>query len=110
MHSATQIRYEKIVTEKKYSAKKNRYEKVVTGQMHGATQRYEKIVTRKIHKQVDEGGFAKLFVGSVPRTATEEDIRPLFEEEGRVLEVAFIKDKRTGQQQALEMPDILIIA
>ncbi|XP_047259603.1 flowering time control protein FCA isoform X4 [Capsicum annuum] len=50
-------------------------------------------------EQVDEGGFAKLFVGSVPRTATEEDIRPLFEEEGRVLEVAFIKDKRTGQQQ-----------
>ncbi|XP_055818447.1 flowering time control protein FCA isoform X2 [Solanum dulcamara] len=50
-------------------------------------------------EQVDEGGFAKLFVGSVPRTATEEDIRPLFEEQGRVLEVAFIKDKRTGQQQ-----------
>ncbi|XP_009626380.2 flowering time control protein FCA isoform X2 [Nicotiana tomentosiformis] len=48
---------------------------------------------------VDEGGFAKLFVGSVPRTATEEDIRPLFEEQGRVLEVAFIRDKRTGQQQ-----------
>ncbi|KAF3649172.1 putative threonylcarbamoyladenosine tRNA methylthiotransferase-like [Capsicum annuum] len=43
------ILYEKIVTEKKYGAKKNRYEKVVTGQMHGATQRYEKIVTRKIH-------------------------------------------------------------
>ncbi|XP_060197694.1 flowering time control protein FCA isoform X1 [Lycium barbarum] len=50
-------------------------------------------------EQVDGGGFAKLFVGSVPRTATEEDIRPLFEEQGRVLEVAFIKDKRTGQQQ-----------
>ncbi|MCD7457802.1 hypothetical protein HAX54_036197, partial [Datura stramonium] len=49
--------------------------------------------------QVDEGGFAKLFVGSVPRTSTEKDIRPLFEEQGRVLEVAFIKDKRTGQQQ-----------
>ncbi|XP_019075531.1 flowering time control protein FCA isoform X2 [Vitis vinifera] len=47
----------------------------------------------------DGGGFAKLFVGSVPRTATEEDIRPLFEEHGNVLEVALIKDKRTGQQQ-----------
>ncbi|XP_011100739.1 flowering time control protein FCA isoform X1 [Sesamum indicum] len=43
--------------------------------------------------------FAKLFVGSVPRTATEEDIRPLFDKHGRVLEVALIKDKRTGQQQ-----------
>ncbi|KAJ0984334.1 hypothetical protein J5N97_002690 [Dioscorea zingiberensis] len=45
------------------------------------------------------GNFAKLFIGSVPRTATEEEIRPLFEEHGEVIEVALIKDKRTGQQQ-----------
>ncbi|KAJ6312312.1 hypothetical protein OIU77_013947 [Salix suchowensis] len=45
--------------------------------------------------------FAKLFVGSVPRTATEMDIRPLFEEHGNVIEVALIKDKRTGQQQGM---------
>ncbi|XP_057809768.1 flowering time control protein FCA-like [Salvia miltiorrhiza] len=43
--------------------------------------------------------FAKLFVGSVPRTTTEDDIRPLFEKHGRVMEVALIKDKRTGQPQ-----------
>ncbi|KAF1887656.1 hypothetical protein Lal_00040710 [Lupinus albus] len=47
----------------------------------------------------DRGSFAKLFVGSVPRTATEEDIRPLFEEHGNVIEVALIKDKKTGQHQ-----------
>ncbi|KAG6726266.1 hypothetical protein I3842_02G072200 [Carya illinoinensis] len=47
----------------------------------------------------DGGSFAKLFVGSVPRTATEEDIRPLFEVHGNVVEVALIKDKRTGLQQ-----------
>lgn len=28
-------------------------------------------------------------------------IRPLFEEQGKVLEVALIKDKRTGQQQGI---------
>jgi len=49
----------------------------------------------------DGGSFAKLFVGSVPRTATEEDIRPLFEDHGHVVEVALIKDKRTGQQQGM---------
>ncbi|WOL13536.1 flowering time control protein FCA isoform X1 [Canna indica] len=43
--------------------------------------------------------FAKLFIGAVPRTATEEDIRPLFEEHGDVIEVAFIKDRKTGEQQ-----------
>ncbi|GMH29723.1 hypothetical protein Nepgr_031566 [Nepenthes gracilis] len=47
----------------------------------------------------DGSNFAKLFVGSVPRTATEEEIRPLFEQHGNVIEVALIKDKRTGQQQ-----------
>ncbi|KAE9609999.1 putative flowering time control protein FCA [Lupinus albus] len=47
----------------------------------------------------DGGSFAKLFVGSVPRTATEENIRPLFEEHGNVIEVALIKDKKTGQHQ-----------
>ncbi|CAK9145681.1 unnamed protein product [Ilex paraguariensis] len=51
--------------------------------------------------RLEGGSFAKLFVGSVPRTATEEDIRPLFEEQGHVLEVALIKDKRTGQQQGV---------
>ncbi|KAL5987634.1 hypothetical protein ACLOJK_035384 [Asimina triloba] len=49
----------------------------------------------------DTGKFAKLFIGSVPRTAKEEDIRPLFEEHGKVVEVALIKDKRTGQQQGV---------
>ncbi|KAJ4846733.1 hypothetical protein Tsubulata_041560, partial [Turnera subulata] len=43
--------------------------------------------------------FAKLFVGSVPRTITEQEIRPLFEEHGDVVEVALIRDKRTGQPQ-----------
>ncbi|XP_021730371.1 flowering time control protein FCA-like [Chenopodium quinoa] len=47
----------------------------------------------------DGKNFVKLFVGSVPRTVIEEEIRPLFEEQGKVLEVALIKDKRTGQQQ-----------
>ncbi|CAN0855318.1 Flowering time control protein FCA [Linum grandiflorum] len=46
------------------------------------------------------GNFAKLFVGSVPKTATEEDIRPLFEKEGNVIEVALVKDKTTGQPQS----------
>ncbi|XP_024985195.1 flowering time control protein FCA isoform X2 [Cynara cardunculus var. scolymus] len=50
-------------------------------------------------KHSEGGSFAKLFVGSVPKTATEEDIRPAFEEHGNVVEVALIKDKRTGQQQ-----------
>ncbi|CAM6032573.1 unnamed protein product [Sphagnum compactum] len=43
--------------------------------------------------------FVKLFVGSVPRTISEEEVWPMFAEHGNVLEVAIIKDKRTGTQQ-----------
>ncbi|MBA0570982.1 hypothetical protein Golob_004580, partial [Gossypium lobatum] len=49
------------------------------------------------------GNFAKLFVGSVPRTAREEDIRHLFEEHGDVIEVALIKDKKTGLPQGANL-------
>ncbi|XP_039067174.1 flowering time control protein FCA-like isoform X2 [Hibiscus syriacus] len=45
------------------------------------------------------GNFAKLFVGSVPKTAREEDIRHVFQQHGDVTEVALIKDKKTGQPQ-----------
>ncbi|KFK36122.1 rna binding abscisic acid binding protein [Arabis alpina] len=47
----------------------------------------------------DRSSVVKLFVGSVPRTAIEEEVRPFFEQHGNVLEVALIKDKKTGQQQ-----------
>ncbi|XP_073388862.1 flowering time control protein FCA isoform X4 [Physcomitrium patens] len=46
-----------------------------------------------------DGAFVKLFVGSVPRTITEDEVRPMFAEHGNVIEVAIIKDKRTGNQQ-----------
>ncbi|GBG59460.1 hypothetical protein CBR_g38484 [Chara braunii] len=43
--------------------------------------------------------FVKLFVGSVPRNATEDELRDLFGEFGTLLEVAVIKNKATGLSQ-----------
>jgi hypothetical protein len=57
----------------------------------------------------DRASVVKLFVGSVPRTALEEEVRPLFEQHGNVLEVALIKDKRTGQQQGMFISILLVI-
>ncbi|KAE8009318.1 hypothetical protein FH972_005762 [Carpinus fangiana] len=48
---------------------------------------------------VDGVGHVKLYVAPVSRTATEADIRPVFEKHGNVVEVVILKDKRTGQQQ-----------
>ncbi|XP_024933037.2 flowering time control protein FCA isoform X1 [Ziziphus jujuba] len=42
---------------------------------------------------------AKLYVSQVPRTASVDDIRPLFEQFGNIVEVVILKDKRTGYQQ-----------
>ncbi|XP_059625561.1 flowering time control protein FCA-like isoform X2 [Cornus florida] len=48
---------------------------------------------------VDGVSYVKLFVGAVPRTTREENIRSLFGEYGNIFEVVLLKDKRTGQQQ-----------
>ncbi|KAF8039731.1 hypothetical protein BT93_B2065 [Corymbia citriodora subsp. variegata] len=68
--------------------------------------------------RADAMGLAKLYVAEVPRTAVQEDIRPLFEQYGHVIEVVLLWDKRTGQQQGscfvkyatLEEADRAIIA
>ncbi|KAF4383526.1 hypothetical protein F8388_014026 [Cannabis sativa] len=49
--------------------------------------------------RVDGYGLAKLYVSHIPRTAVEQDIRPLFEQHGNVAEVILLKDRSTGQQQ-----------
>lgn len=41
----------------------------------------------------------KLFVGFVPKTITEDEIRPVFAEHGNVLEVVLVKHKITGHQR-----------
>uniref|UniRef100_A0A7N0UGT6 Flowering time control protein FCA n=1 Tax=Kalanchoe fedtschenkoi TaxID=63787 RepID=A0A7N0UGT6_KALFE len=55
---------------------------------------------RKLHhsNRASFESFAKLYVSQLPRTATEDDIRSVFGQ-GKILEVVFIKDKRTGRQQ-----------
>ncbi|KAL8151452.1 hypothetical protein V2J09_021260 [Rumex salicifolius] len=47
----------------------------------------------------DGGNYLKLFVGGVPNTVTEEDVRLLFEEYGSVVEVVLCWDKWTGHQK-----------
>ena len=41
----------------------------------------------------------KLYVGNLPYTTTEEDLKPLFEQAGAVKSVALIKDRETGRSK-----------
>lgn len=48
-----------------------------------------------------------IYVGNLPRKATEEDLRPLFEPFGKIMSVNVIKDKFSGESKGfgfIEMP------
>ncbi|XVF32917.1 hypothetical protein REPUB_Repub17cG0124400 [Reevesia pubescens] len=49
-------------------------------------------------EHTEGNSLVKLYVATVPRTATEETIRSLFQEHGNVVDVIQPKDKKTGER------------
>jgi len=61
----------------------------------------DSVVSAMLERMKPEDDAIKLFIGQLPRSMTEDEVRKVMEEHGTIYQLSIIKDHATGESKGI---------